>query len=437
MVIIGGGFAGLTLARSLAKAELQVVLLDKNNFHTFQPLLYQVATAGLEPDSIAYPLRKILRRQRNVIFRMAEVTRVDYERNEIETNIGRIHYDYLVIATGSRPNYFGDEVLSERVWPLKSIQDAFDLRSVILQRFEQALLTTDINERDALKSFVIVGGGPTGVELAGALSELKRHILPTDYPELDLRRMQIHVVEAAERLLPAMSGEASERANEFLVRLGVTVWLSQPVHGYDGKTVVLASGRGLRAATVIWTAGVLGSPISGLPLSTIGRSQRIKVDHFNRVDGMANVFVIGDLALMSTEGYAQGHPMVAQVAMQQGRQLAKNLRRHLKGGDWEPFEYVNFGDLATIGRNRAVADLRRFRFQGFFAWLLWIFIHLMNLIGFRNRLIVLINWIWNYFTYDRGIRLILRSFRAVSTFQSHVEGSVRVTEIESGEQRHL
>lgn len=411
LVIVGGGFAGLNLARGLKRADLQIVVLDKNNYHTFQPLLYQVATAGLEPDSIAYPLRKILRKQKNVIFRMAEVTRVFPESNEIETSIGRIRYDYLAIATGSKPNFFGNQELSRKVMTLKSIQDAFDLRNFILQRFEQALLTSDMAERDALQTFVIVGGGPTGVELAGALGELQRHILPNDYPELDLRRMQIHLIEAAPRLLPTMSSAASDSARKFLENLGVTIWLGKPVSDYDGHQVHLPDGKAIRSETVIWTAGVLGAPIAGLPATALARNGRIYVDEQNAVNGLENIFALGDIATMTTDKHPHGHPMVAQPAIQQGRHLAANLRRRLRDETMRPFVYRDPGDLATIGRNRAVADLGRLRFQGFTAWLLWIFIHLMNLIGFRNKLVVLINWVWNYFTYDRGIRLIFRGFR--------------------------
>lgn len=406
LVIVGGGFGGLTLARKLKRADLQIILLDKNNYHTFQPLLYQVATAGLEPDSIAYPLRKILRHQKNLIFRMAEVTAVHPDTQEIETSIGRLRYDYLVIATGSRTNYFGNVQLGQKVMPLKSIQDAFNLRNFVLQRFEKALLTNDIAERESLMTFVIVGGGPTGVETAGALGELKRHILPTDYPELDLRRMQIHVVEAAGRLLSAMSEEASAKADQFLKELGVTIWLKAPVGNYDGINVELANGKQIRSDTVIWTAGVLGAAIDGLPPESLARNLRVKVDNFNRVRGCQNLFAIGDLALLPAESYENGHPMVAQVAMQQASRLASNIVRLLRGRELQPFVYKNLGDLATVGRNRAVADFAHFKAQGFFAWILWIFVHLMNLVGFRNKLVVLVNWIWNYITYDRSIRLI-------------------------------
>ncbi|MGB5137892.1 MAG: NAD(P)/FAD-dependent oxidoreductase, partial [Candidatus Zixiibacteriota bacterium] len=384
-----------------------------NNYHTFQPLLYQVATAGLEPDSIAYPLRKILRRQKNLIFRNAAVTRVYPDTQEIETSIGRLRYDYLVMATGSRTNYFGNELLGQKVMPLKSIQDAFNLRNFVLQRFEKALLTNDIDEREALMSFVIVGGGPTGVETAGALGELKRHILPTDYPELDLRRMQIHVVEAAGKLLGMMSPGASTKADKFLTELSVTIWLNAPVKGYDGKTVELGNGKTIRSETVIWTAGVLGAAIEGLPEESHTRNHRIKVDSFNRMLAHKNIFVIGDLACLPAESYENGHPMVAQVAIQQATRLAKNLDLLLKGKEPVAFVYKNLGDLATVGRNRAVADFQHLKIQGFIAWLLWIFVHLMNLVGFRNKVVVLINWVWNYVTYDRSIRLIFGGTRVV------------------------
>ncbi len=415
IVIVGGGFAGLQAARGLKGAELQVVLIDKNNYHTFQPLLYQVATAGLEPDSIAYPLRKILKKQKNLTFRMAEVNRVHPESNEIETSIGRISYDYLVLATGTKTNYFGNDSLRQNVFPLKSIQDAFDLRNLILQTMEQALLTTDVSEREALMNFIIVGGGPTGVELAGALGELKHHILPIDYPELDVRRMQVHVIEAANRVLPGMSQEASDGANRFLKQLGISVWLNSPVESYDGEWVKLANGKDLRSDTVIWTAGVLGDPMAGIDGDRITKDDRVRVDRFNRAQGLDNVFVIGDLAYMETESEPEGHAMVAAVAIQQGQRLAKNLRLMIAGKPMRPFVYWDKGSLATIGRNRAVADLRHAKFQGWFAWIVWMFVHLLYLIGFRNKLVVLLNWIWNYFTYDRGIRLILSGFRTQLT----------------------
>ncbi len=412
VIIIGGGFAGLNLARGLKGAELQVVLIDQHNYHTFQPLLYQVATSGLEPDSIAYPLRKTLQKHDNLLFRMAEVTRIHPESNEIETSIGKISYDYLVIATGTKTNYFGNDALEKTAFPLKTIQDAFDLRNLMLQNLERALLTTDVSQREALMNFVIVGGGPTGVELAGALGELKRHILPIDYPELDLRRMQVHVIEATDRVLPAMSREASEGACRFLKDLDVNVWLNSPVETYDGHTVKLKNGNGhkdLRTDTVIWTAGVHGDPIPGLAPEAIAKGNRIKVDQYGRVEGHTNLFAIGDVSLMCDDYYPHGHPMVAAVAIQQGRHLARNIRALLAGKALTPFSYYDKGSLATIGRNRAVADFKRIKFQGWFAWVIWGIVHLLYLIGFRNRAVVLLNWVWNYITYDRGIRLILKN----------------------------
>ncbi len=410
IVIIGGGFGGIELVKKLKNEDVQVVLLDKNNYHTFQPLLYQVATGGLEPDSIAYPLRKIFKAQPNLIFRMAEVLSIIPERNSIETSIGEITYDYLVIATGSKTNFWGMEDMKKNAVDMKTIPQSLELRNLVLQSFEKALLTVDLEERDSLMTFVVVGGGPTGVETAGALGELKNHILPRDYLELDMHKMQIHIVEKEHRLFSAMSQKSSIKGEEFLKRFNVNVWLNTGVVSYDGKTIVLANGKQLLSQTVIWAAGVAGALIPGLqPESTIGN--RFKVDHYNRVEGYENIFAIGDVAAMITEKNPRGHPMLAPVASQQGKHLAKNLKSLLRKKKIIPFEYRSLGVMATIGRNRAVVELPFVKFQGFFAWFVWMFVHLMALVGFRNRVVVFVNWMWSYFSYDRGLRLIIRPFR--------------------------
>lgn len=410
LVIIGGGFGGLELVKKLKGQEIQVVLLDRNNFHTFQPLLYQVATAGLEPDSIAYPIRKIFKNYPNFHFRMAEVEHISSEKKVIETNIGEVAYDYLVIATGSRTNYFGMDSIETHAMPLKTVVQALNLRSYILQHFEQAILEPDLALRESHLSFVIVGGGPTGVELAGALGELKRHVLPNDYPELDVRRMQIHLIEAGSRVLAGLEQVSSSKALNYLKDLGVNVWLDTQVKDYDGITVHIHPNKQLKARTLVWSAGVKGNTVQGIDASNLGKGNRILVDEYCQVKGMEGVYAIGDVAGMLSEDFPHGHPMVAPVAIQQGSLVAKNLIRKLKSQTLKPFKYFDKGSMATIGRNKAVVEVGKMKWQGAFAWFVWMFVHLMSLIGFRNQLVVLINWLWNFMNYDRGIRLIIRPF---------------------------
>ncbi|MDN5216540.1 NAD(P)/FAD-dependent oxidoreductase [Fulvivirgaceae bacterium BMA12] len=409
VVIIGGGFGGIRLAKGLKNKGFQVVMLDRHNYHTFQPLLYQVATAGLEPDSIAGPLRKLLKHYKDFYFRMALVNRIVPEENMIDTTIGQLKYDYLVIAAGSKTNYFGQEKNFEKAFPLKQIPQALDLRSQILQNFEKAIMTHDKEERQSLMNFVIVGGGPTGVEVAGALGELKMHVLPNDYKELDFEKMSIYLIEAMPRLLNGMSDSAGEKSYDFLKRFNVTTKLGTMVKAFDGKSVQLDDGMVIPSQTLIWAAGVTGNLIDGLPDKVIANG-RIMVDEFSKVNGYDNVFAIGDIAMQQTESYPKGHPMLAQVAMQQGSLLAKNLLRINKDKALIPFNYSDKGSMATIGRNKAVVDLKSVKFSGLFAWFVWMFIHLISIIGFRNKLVVFSNWLWNYFTYDRGTRLIIRPF---------------------------
>lgn len=410
VVIVGGGFGGLKLAQKLSSKDFQVVLIDKNNFHTFQPLLYQVATAGLEADSIAYPIRKIFAKRQNVSFRMAEVRSIDTSAKTIETNIGSTNYDYLVLASGSATNFFGNKSIEELSMPMKSVSEALDLRSLILQNYEEALLTDDLKEREALLSYVIVGAGPTGVELAGALAELKTHVLPNDYPELDIRRMSIHLVEAAPRILAAMSEVSSSKAKNYLTKMGVQVWTDTLVEDYDGLDVHVSGNKNLEAKTLIWAAGVQGQVPNGLHAEQIGKGKRIVVDEINRVVGSDSIFAIGDVALMKTDATPNGYPMLAPVAVQQADLLAKNLLRILNKDDTVAFNFKNKGTMATVGRNKAVVELPSLKFQGFMAWLTWVFIHLVLLVGFRNKLIALVNWWWSYLNYDRGVRLIVRPF---------------------------
>lgn len=411
VLIIGGGFGGITLAKTLRNSPFQIVMIDKHNYHTFQPLLYQVATGGLEPDSIAFPLRKIFKNQENFIFRMASVESVDTTQNIVNTSIGEIRYDYLVLATGSATNFFGMNDLEKEAVGMKSIPEALDLRSLILQNFETALQQANGEIKDVLLKFVVVGGGPTGVETSGALAELKRHVLPSDYPELDLRQMEIHLLEAGNQLLAGMSEKSSTDAKDALEELGVHVWLNTMVTGYDGTHISTNLDKELEASTVIWAAGVKGNLIEGLGKEVIERGNRLAVDEFNKVKGYNNVFAIGDLALMRTEDYPNGHPQVAPGAIQQGERLGKNLLRIYKKQELVPFRYFDKGSMATIGRNKAVMDFRKLHLKGFVAWLGWMFVHILYLIGFRNRLVVFVNWVWSYFTYDKGTRLIIRPFR--------------------------
>lgn len=407
VVILGGGFAGLKLARNIDSNQYQVVVIDKHNYHTFQPLLYQVATAGLEPDSIAYPLRKILKKKKRTHIRMAEIQEVDTENQLVITSIGKLHYDYLVIATGAVTNYFGNKNIEKYALPMKSLSESLDLRSYILQRFELALNEKDQEIKDSMMNFVIVGGGPTGVELAGALSELKHQVLPKDFPDLDLRRMQIHVIEAAPKLLGGMSDKAAENAFNYLKDLDINVWLNTIVKDFDCETVQ-TNQVAISSQNLIWAAGVQGNVPNGISKDLQTRN-RININEYVQVQGHEKVFAIGDVSFLITEGYPKGLPMLASVAQQQGEYLAGYFKSISKGKKPKAFSYVDKGTMATIGRNKAVVDLGIFRFGGFFAWLTWLFVHLMLLVDFRNRMIVFSNWVWSYINYDRGTRLITRN----------------------------
>ncbi|KIX22296.1 NADH dehydrogenase [Flavobacterium sp. 316] len=412
IVIIGGGFAGIALAKKLRNKKAQVVLLDKHNYHNFQPLMYQVATGGLEPDSIAYPIRKVVQEHNDFYFRLADVKEIDAKKNRIIADIGELKYDYLVLATGSKTNFFGNKEMERNCMAMKTIPQSLNIRSLILENFEQALLTNDIEERNSLMNFVLVGGGPTGVELAGALAEMKKAILPKDYPDLDVRKMEINLIQSGDRILNTMSEHASKKAEEFLVKLGVSVWKNVRVTGYDSKTVSTNSDLSFDSATVIWTAGVQGALIGGLDAnSLIERAERIKVNQYSQVEGYDTIFAIGDIAVMALEDFPQGHPMMAQPAMQQGRHLADNLVRLLNKKEMIPFEYKDKGSMATIGRNKAVVDLPKYHFSGVFAWFVWMFVHLFSLIGFKNKAVVFLNWVYNYIRFDREARLIIRPYK--------------------------
>lgn len=419
VVIIGGGFAGITLAKQLNRQNLQVVLIDKHNYHTFQPLLYQVATGGLEAGSIAYPLRKVIQGFPDFYFRLTTVKEIDTQNQKIISEIGDLQYDYLVIATGSKTNYFGNKEIERNAMSMKTIPQSLNIRSLILENFEQAVLSKDSSERNALMNFVLVGAGPTGVELAGALAEMKRAILQKDYPDLDIQKMQIHLIQSGDRVLNTMSEKSSAASEAFLKSLGVNVWKNMRVQSYDGRTVTTNVGTQFETATVIWTAGVQGACPAGLPASSlVSQVNRIRVNAYNQVLGFDTIFAIGDIASMETPDFPQGHPMMAQPAMQQGVLLGKNLPKIIQGKTPEPFVYNDKGSMATIGRNLAVVDLPKYHFNGFFAWVVWMLVHLFSLIGFKNKAVVFMNWVYNYIRFDREGRLIVRPFKkkSFSTF---------------------
>lgn len=408
VIIIGGGFGGLEAAKGLTRSKTQTVLFDRYNHHTFQPLLYQVATSALETSSIVFPFRRRFSDARDFYFRLGEVNMIKPESNCIETSIGSVKYDYLVIATGAETNFYGLSDVQQHSHPMKTIIDAIKLRNIIIKNFEIALLVEDPHIMNSYMDYVIVGGGPTGVELAGAMAELKRHVFPKDYPELDVTKMDIHLVEATPRLLNGMSEIAGKKAHEYLTGMGVQVHLNSAVKSYDGFDVIFNSGQKLVSKTLIWAAGVKGNPIHGLSAESIARSSRLAVDEFNRVKGYENIFAIGDVALMSGDPqYPNGHPMMAPPAMQQGELLAQNIDHLIHNKPMKPFRYKDKGAMATVGRNKAVVDLKNFKFQGFFAWFVWMFVHLLSLIGFRNKVIVFINWFVSYFSYDKSNRLII------------------------------
>jgi len=405
IVIIGAGFAGFKIAKKLCRHKFQVVLIDKNNFHQFQPLFYQVAMAGLEPSSIVYPLRKAFQKNKNVHIRVAEVVSIKTDHQRIVTNLGEIYYDRCIIATGVSTNFFGNAQVEKHASSLKTIGESLALRNAILSDLEKALMTPDYDERQGYIDIAIVGGGHTGVELAGALAEMKKYILPKDYPELDENEVDIYLIQSGDQLLKGMSENASSKAMKFLTSLDVNVILGKRVTDFDGRTLSMNDGSTLHARKVIWAAGVKGKKLEGINPESMGWGNRIMVDQCNRVKGHKDILAIGDIALMSTEAYPDGHPQVAQVALQQANNVAHNLIKNKE----RAFRYKDLGSMATIGRNKAVADLPHMQFAGFIAWLLWLIVHLRSLIGFKNKFFVMINWVWNYMTYDQSLRLIMSS----------------------------
>lgn len=409
IVIVGAGFAGLKLARSLVKSKYQVVLVDKNNYHQFQPLFYQVAMAGLEPSTISFPLRRILRSDAKVFIRIAEVHFVQPDRNELTTDIGALKYDFLVLATGAKTSFFGNKNIEEIVLTLKSLSESLLVRNTILDHYETALTESDNEKKQGYVDIVIIGGGPSGVELAGSLAEMKRYILPKDYNELNPKEVDIYLIEANNFLLPSMSRTSSLRAERYLQKMGVLVMKNIRVTNVDADFVYLQDGSKIMSKNVIWTAGLEGAVLPGIPKEDLAKANRIRVNRFQQIPSHENVFVVGDLAYMEEPAYPNGHPQVAQAAIQQAKNLAYNLkRRHLPGFVWRPFSYRDLGTLATIGRNKAVAEFKWISVYGFVAWMLWLFVHLFQLLGVRNKLFVFINWVTNYLSYDQALRFIIK-----------------------------
>lgn len=408
VVIIGGGFGGMELVRRLKNSSYQVVLIDRFNYHQFQPLYYQVATSGLEATSIVFPFRRNFQHMRNFHFRLASVSGVDRSAKVVHTDIGEIAYDFLVIATGAGNNFFGMEEIERAAFPMKNLNESLRLRNAILETFEQAL-SADEQERRAYLTFVIAGGGPTGVELAGTLAEMRRFVLPKDYPELNFSDMRIVLVEGSSRVLSAMSEFSSTRAKKYLERLGVEVLNGIHVKGYHDFVVLLDNGAAIPSRMLIWAAGIKGNVPGGMDIEQVARGNRLKVNAWNQLLNEECVFAIGDVASMEGDpAYPDGHPQLAQAAIQQGRQLAANLKRIANGSEPLGFQYRNLGTMATIGRNKAVVELPRYAFAGFFAWAIWMLVHLRSILGVRNKFLVFLDWVWNYFTYNLSLRLIIK-----------------------------
>jgi len=410
VVIVGGGLGGLRLAEDLYGSGMQVVLIDKNNFHQFPPLIYQIASAGIDPSSISFPFRQIFRKRKDFYFRMAEARMVDSEKKILQTSIGKIDYDYLVLAAGATTNFFGNKNIEEWAIPMKTVPEAMGLRNALLSNFERALTCATEEERQELLNVVIVGGGATGVEIAGALAEMRRYVIPYDYPDMDSSLMHIYLIEAGDRLLAGLSQESSQKAYEFLKSMGVDIQFGKMVTDYRDHKVVMKDGTEIPTRTFLWVSGIRANAMPGIDESHMGRGFRFKVDEYNRIPGVEDVFAIGDQCLQTSDAaYPNGHPQVAQVAIQQAKNLAKNLKLINQGADsseFTVFRYKNLGSMATIGRNKAVVEIGKFRSQGFFAWVLWLVVHLRSILGVKNKMMVLLNWLWKYVSYNDSIRMI-------------------------------
>lgn len=410
VVIVGGGLGGLRLAEDLYGSGMQVVLIDKNNFHQFPPLIYQIASAGIDPSSISFPFRQIFRKRKDFYFRMAEARMVDSEKKILQTSIGKIDYDYLVLAAGATTNFFGNKNIEEWAIPMKTVPEAMGLRNALLSNLERALTCATEEERQELLNVVIVGGGATGVEIAGALAEMRRYVIPYDYPDMDSSLMHIYLIEAGDRLLAGLSQESSQKAYEFLKSMGVDIQFGKMVTDYRDHKVIMKDGTEIPTRTFLWVSGIRANAMPGIDESHMGRGFRFKVDEYNRIPGVEDVFAIGDQCLQTSDAaYPNGHPQVAQVAIQQAKNLAKNLKLIDQGADSSAltaFHYKNLGSMATIGRNKAVVEIGKFRSQGFFAWVLWLVVHLRSILGVKNKVMVLLNWLWKYVSYNDSIRMI-------------------------------
>lgn len=410
VVIVGGGFGGIELSKHLRDKEVEVVLIDRHNYHTFQPLLYQVATGALEAETIAFPVRRMFQEHKNLNFRLADVQKINPEENTIDTTVGKIAYDYLVLATGAVTNFFGDTQLEHFCMGMKTVPEAMNLRSMILQSIESAVTEKDPVEKEEMMTFVLVGGGPTGVELAGALAEFRNHILNKDYPTLKPEEMRVFLVESKPKVLGGFSDESSDKAKKYLEDFGVTVFNGVRVKSFDGETLTINNGTIIKTRNVLWTAGVAGEFPEGISPDTVVSGHRLQTNEYNQVKGYQNIFAIGDVAAVITTDTPNGHPGVAQVAIQQGKHLAKNILALMSSKQMQSFKYHDKGSLATIGRNKAVADIGKYKTQGFIAWLLWCFVHLFSLVGVRNRIMVFIGWMGRYFSYNSATRVIVRPF---------------------------
>ena len=410
IVIVGGGLGGLELAFKLVDDDYQVVLIDKNNYHQFPPLIYQVASGGLEPSSISFPFRRLFQGKKDFFFRMAKVESVNTDEKTINTTVGEIDYDYLVMAFGAKTNFFGNKDIEATTLPMKSVSEAMKLRNTILRNLELALTEEDPARKQALMNIVVVGGGASGVEIAGAVAEMKKNIIARDYPDLDSSQMHIYLVNAVDRLLSAMNPISSKRAERDLKELHVHI--RQPQFATEYKDGILKTSAGLEipTQTVIWVSGICANTVEGFPAESIGHAGRFLTDRFCRVKGVKDVYAIGDVSLVEgDEEYPLGHPQLAQVAMQQAKTVAKNFKAMSKGKELKPFKYKNLGVMATIGRNHAVAEISGKKFGGFPAWALWLVVHLRSILGVKNKTFILLNWVWNYINYKQSLRLILKA----------------------------
>ncbi len=409
VVVVGCGFAGIRLIQELDQNLFDIYVIDKLNNHQFQPLFYQVATAQIDPSSISFPLRNVFKRKRNVHIRIAEVTKIDSNNKQVITSIGNFEYDYLVIGIGCKTNFFGNREIEENSLTLKTTSEAIAIRNHVLMTFER-IISASPEEKERLLNLVIVGAGPTGVELAGAFAEIKNTILPKDYPDIDFKKLNIILIEGSKHTLNNMSDTAKTSSTKYLRAMGVTVITEVLMTNYDGKTAKLDNGKEIKTGTVIWAAGVTGNKIEGLPETSITRGNRIIVDRYNSVNGCDAIYAIGDIAYMETPKYPKGHPQLANVAINQAKCLAKNLKAIQLNNKLTEFEYKDLGSMATIGNHKAVVDLPFIKFEGYFAWLTWMFLHLMLILSVKNKLIIFLNWAWRYFTKDNSLRLILPPF---------------------------